>query len=96
MRIDETAFDHTAKAVFIMNESAKERYDSWEDLRAFMMSMAYQYGYTSRHFSTGGFVLAFTPSLEDPDEIYVTASVMAYVAVKYAEKMALLEELVGA
>ena len=96
MTLDETAFDHAAKAVFIMNDSARERYDSWEDLRAFMVSMAYQYSHENRQFSTGGFVLTSFPSAGNPDEIYVTASVMAYVAVKYAEKMALVEELIAA
>jgi hypothetical protein len=43
MRLDYHSFEQTAQAVYIMNPSAQERYHSWEDLRSFMISMAYQY-----------------------------------------------------
>jgi hypothetical protein len=85
MNIDEREFEYTAKAVFIMNDSARERYDSWEDLKSFMISMAYTYCYESNSFSTSGFCLTAYSSL-DGKERFVRASVMAYVACNYAEK----------
>jgi hypothetical protein len=84
MRIDDHAFDQTAEAVFIMNEYARELYASWEELRAFMVSMAYQYRDKSTSFSTGGFHLSFYKSSDGAD-ICVTASVQAYTALKYAK-----------
>ena len=85
MNIDYVEFEYTAKAVFIMNPSSKERYDSWEELREFMIDMAYAYCHESNSFSTGGFCLTAYNSL-DGKERYVRASVMAYVACNYAEK----------
>lgn len=88
MRIDDHAFEQTAKAVYIMNESAQKYYDNWQELQEFMISMAYQYGHNSNSFSTGGFQLTFAKSSVDKDEIFVTASVQAYTALKYAEAVA--------
>jgi len=87
MRIDDYAFEQTAQVVYIMNESAREQYDSWEDLRSFMISMVYQYGGKHTHFATGGFVLTFSRSSVDRDDWYVTASVHPYTALRYIEKV---------
>jgi hypothetical protein len=85
MNIDEYDFENTAKAVFVMNDSCKERYESWEDLRSFMIGMAYQYGGSTTSFSTGGFQLTF---FNTPDgEIFCRASVSAYTALKYVESV---------
>jgi hypothetical protein len=84
MIIDEYDFEKTARAVFIMNDSAREIYDSWEELKDFMVSMAYTYR-DGNHFGTGGFVLTFFDGHSDR---CVTASVNAYVALQYAERMA--------
>ena len=85
MNIDEFDFEYTAKAVYIMNKSARDNYGSWEDLRSFMISMAYTYCHESNSFSTGGFNLTAynTPN----GERSVRASVSGYVACKYAEKV---------
>lgn len=87
MRFDDYDFDNTAKAVFIMNPSAQTRYDSWEDLKSFMVAMAYQYMTDIRSFSTGGFQLT---SFNSPDgtDICVRASVCAYTAIRYLETRA--------
>ena len=86
MRIDDHAFEQTARAVYLMNESAQERYDSWDELREFMFDMASQYSHTTTtSFSTGGFHLSFSRAAIDSDT-YVTASVSAFVALRYAEK----------
>lgn len=87
MRIDDYAFEQTAQAVYIMNDSARELYSSWEGLRDFMVSMAYQYGHNTTSFSTGGFHLSFSKSSVDRSDIFVTASVQAYTALRYAERM---------
>jgi hypothetical protein len=85
MNIDEYDFENTAKAVFVMNDSCKERYESWEDLRSFMIGMAYQYGGHTHSFSTGGFQLSFFNGSDG--EIHCRASVSAYVALKYVESV---------
>ena len=83
MYIDEHSFEQTARAVFIMNPSARQHYDSWEDLESFMRSMAYQYSSDVNSFGTGGFQLtAFNSST---GERSVHASVQAYTALKFAE-----------
>lgn len=87
MKIDDYDFVNTAKAVFVMNDSAKERYKSWEDLKSFMVDMAYaQYGGHTHSFSTGGFQLSFFNGSDG--EINCRASVSAYVALKYVEAIA--------
>jgi hypothetical protein len=80
-------FDSTAKAVYTMNESAQERYDSWQELREFMLLMASQYSYNEgcTSFATGGFHLAFA---RGDGKVYVTPSVQAYTALRYAERVA--------
>ena len=84
MNINDSEFEDTAKAVYIMNDSARERYESWEDLREFMIDMAYTYCHESNSFSTSGFCLT---AYDSPDkERIVRASVSAYVACKFAER----------
>ena len=87
MRFDDYAFEQCARVVYHMNESAQERYDSWEELKSFMEMMAYQYTGNAgcTHFATGGFCLTFMRSVEDKDEIYVTATVQPYTALRYME-----------
>ena len=57
MNIDKYDFENTAKAVYVMNPYANEAYPTWEDLREFMISMAYTYMYKNNSFSTSGFNL---------------------------------------
>ena len=87
MRFDNYAFEQCARVVYLMNESAREKYDSWEDLRSFMISMAYQYGGKHTHFATGGFVLTFSRSSVVKDDWFVTASVQPYTALRYIERV---------
>lgn len=91
MRIDEHDFEYTAKAVYIMNVSVRESYDSWEDLREFMINMAYTYCHKSNSFSTSGFCL--TAYDDTSGERVVRASVMGYVAFQYAERTQRIKEL---
>ena len=90
MKIDYSEYDidNTARAVFIMNESARELYDSWEELREFMLSTVSQYADNEKvtSFSTGGFHLSFS---RDDRSVYVTPSVQAYTALRYAEQVTL-------
>jgi len=95
MNINDSEFEETAKAVFIMNESAKDRYDSWEELKEFMVDMAYAYCHKSNSFSTGGFVLTAYSSL-DGKERFVRASVMSYVAARYIGRVNQLKKLAEA
>jgi hypothetical protein len=86
MKIDDYDFENTAKSVFVMNDTCKELYDSWEELKSFMIGMAYQYGGSTNSFSTGGFQLTF---FNTPDgEVCCRASVSAYTAMKYVESVA--------
>lgn len=91
MKIDDYDFDMTAKAVFAMNHSAPSLYDTWEDLRSFMVSMAYTYGHKTNSFSTSGFQLTFFNSADGKD-ICCRASVSSYVALEYVKKMTLVKE----
>jgi hypothetical protein len=85
MNIDKYDFENTAKAVYVMNPYANEAYPTWEDLREFMISMAYTYMHKINSFSTSGFNLtAFDGS---DGERVVRASVSASVAKTYIEKM---------
>jgi len=94
MIINDTDFDYTAKAVYLMNVSVRESYDSWEDLRSFMVSMAYTYCHKSNSFSTSGFCL--TAYDDQSGERVVRASVMSYLAFQYAERTQRIKELAGA
>ena len=99
MKIDEQDFENTAHAVYIMNPSAQERYDSWEDLKSFMVSMAYQYMDDITSFSTGGFQLTSFKGSGNDQGNYVRASVSAYTANEFAKRMTkagqALKELLG-
>lgn len=92
MRIEDYDFDQTAQAVFIMNPSAPQNYDTWEDLKSFMVSMAYTYGHMTNSFSTGGFQLTFFNSA-DGEDICVRASVSSYVALEYTKRVKRVVEL---
>jgi hypothetical protein len=83
MKLDEHSFEQTARAVYIMNPSAQERYSCWLELEEFMRCMAYQYSHESNSFGTGGFVLTAFNTRDG--ERCVHASVQAYTALKYAE-----------
>jgi hypothetical protein len=85
MNIDNYDFENTAKAVYVMNDYASKTYPTWEDFREFMISMAYTYMNKSNSFSTAGFNLT---AYDGPDgERSVRASVSAYIAKMYIEKM---------
>jgi hypothetical protein len=89
MKIDEYDFERTAQAVYIMNDSARDQYDSWEDLQSFMINMAYTYCHESNSFSTGGFNLT---AYNSPDgERVVRAGVSSYVALQYVKRMEKME-----
>ena len=79
-------FDSTAKAVYVMNESAQERYDSWQELREEMLSFASQYAHNDgcTSFSTGGFCMSFA---RGDGKVWVTPSVQSYTALRYAERV---------
>ena len=83
MKIDDAELEYTARAVFIMNESARELYDTWEELSSFIVSMAYRYKDTNTSFSTGGFQLTFFTGHDG--EIICRPSVTSYVANRYLE-----------
>ena len=85
MNIIDYDFDKTAQSVFVMNESAPTHYDTWEDLKSFMISMAYTYCHKSNSFSTGGFCLTAYDGFDG--ERCVRASVSSYVAFRYLEKL---------
>lgn len=85
MQLDDHAFEQTAKAVWAMNESVRERYDNANQLQSFMESMAYQYSHTNNSFGTSGFQLTAFNSASG--ERCVTASVQAYTALRYAEEV---------
>ncbi|MFZ9131566.1 MAG: hypothetical protein ACO20M_06370 [Methylophilaceae bacterium] len=85
MKIDETDFEWTAKAVYVLNPSAKLRYSSWKELQSFMVSMAYRYCHETNCFSTGGFRLTAFNGVGN--ERHVTASVSAYLAKTWLSEM---------
>jgi hypothetical protein len=84
MKLDEHSFEQTARAVYLMNPYAREKYDNWLELEEFMRWMAYQYSHESNSFGTGGFQL--TAFNQQDGERCVHASVQAYTALKYAEQ----------
>ena len=91
MKLDDYDFDTTAKAVFAMNPSASQNYDTWEDLKSFMVSMAYTYGRQTNSFSTSGFQLTFFNS-SDGEDICCRSSVSSFVALEYVKRMTLVKE----
>ena len=92
MKLDDYDFDMTAKAVFVMNPSAPTQYDTWEDLKSFMVSMAYTYGHKTNSFSTSGFQLTFFNS-SDGEDICCRASVSSFVALEYVNRVNRIVEL---
>ena len=89
MKIEQFDFENTAKAVYVMNDSARELYSSWDELREFMINIAYQYAGKTSNISTGGFLITFYNA---PDgEVVARASVTAYVAMLYVNKVECLE-----
>lgn len=92
MKIDDYDFDQTAKAVFAMNPSAPQNYDTWEDLKSFMVSMAHTYGQQTNSFSTSGFQLTFFQS-SDGEDICCRASVSSFVALEYVNRVKRIVEL---
>jgi hypothetical protein len=92
MKIDDYDFDMTAKAVFAMNPSVPTYYDTWEDLKSFMVSMAHTHGHSTTSFSTSGFQLTFFNSA-DGEDICVRASVSAFVAQEYVKRVQRIVEL---
>lgn len=83
LTIDNSTFKDTASAVFLMNDSAREKFDSAEHLLAFMESMAFQYMRESHSFGTSGFELtAFNGS---DGSRHVRASISAYTAKRYLQ-----------
>jgi hypothetical protein len=93
MRIDDYDFDQTAQAVFVMNPSAYHHYGTWEELKSFMISMAYTHGQKTNSFSTGGFQLTFFNS-SDGQDICVRASVSSFVALEYTKRVKRVVELI--
>ena len=91
MKLDDYDFDMTAKAVFAMNPSASQNYDTWEDLKSFMVSMAYTYGRQTNSFSTSGFQLTFFNS-SDGEDICCRSSVSSFLALEYVKRMTLVKE----
>ena len=92
IKLDEYDFENTAKAVFAMNPSAREKYEDWQELRYFMESMAYKMEDTIS-FSTGGFQLTAFPT--DSGRM-VRASVSAYTALKYVESVQAMQFMMAA
>jgi len=86
MKFDDFSFENTARAVYTMNPSAQERYDSWEDLKSFMVGMAYQHMDDNASFSTSGFQLT-SFKISGGEGKYVIASVSAYTANEFVKRM---------
>ena len=89
--IDDFDFDRTAQAVYVMNPSSRDLYETWEDLRSFMISMAYTYYTKTQSFSTGGFQLTFFTNVSGGTTC--RASVSAYAASEFVNK---IKGLIGA
>lgn len=91
MKIDEYDFERTAQAVYVMNDSIRDQYDSWEDLQSFMIGMAYTYCHKTNSFGTSGFNLT---AYNGPDgERVVRASVSSFVALEYTKRVKRIVEL---
>ena len=84
IKLDQYDFENTAKAVYAMNPSVRELYDSWEDFLSYMEYMAYGMSADVTSMSTAGFQLTAFPL---GDGRMVRASVSAYTAIKYVESM---------
>lgn len=86
LMIDERSFDLTSVAVFNMNKSARERYETPADLRDFMVSMAYHYQYETTSMGTSGFQLTFY-KCSGSDHTGCIASVSAFLADGYMREV---------
>jgi hypothetical protein len=83
MKIDKSNFEQTARAVYTMNPSAWERYDTWEDLELYMVACARMHCHDNNSFSTNGFQLTFFKGHDG--KINCRTSVSSYTALKYLE-----------
>ena len=83
--LDERSFEQTAEAVWIMNPTIHRLYPTKEALLSFMHSMAEQYCFQENNsfFATAGFCLTGFNAEHSPKQRHVTATVMAYTALKY-------------
>jgi hypothetical protein len=84
LNIDASTFKDTANAVFLMNDTVREKFDDADHLQAFMESMAFQYMRESNSFSTCGFDLtAFDGS---NGSRHIRASISSYLAKVYLQE----------
>lgn len=86
LKIDERSFDLTSVSVYNMNPSARERYTSADDLRDFMVSMAYHYQHETTSMGTSGFQLTFY-KCAGSDDTGCIASVSAFLAEGYMREV---------
>jgi hypothetical protein len=97
MKIDDYDFEKTARAVYVMNDIARDKWDCWMDLKHFMIDMAHTYMHESNSFGTSGFQLTAYKGCDG--EINVRASVSGSLAYEYAERVkrvgALTKLLIG-
>lgn len=84
MRFDEYGLQKTAEAVFAMNPTVRECYDTPESFKSFMVSMAYQYLAKSTFCGTYGFYLS-SYKLDDGN-IEVRATVSPSLVTDYLAK----------
>jgi hypothetical protein len=85
IKLDTSTFESTAKVLFEINDSVKEKYLDWQGLMGFMEHMAWTYNIRggSGFFSTSGFCL--TAFDTDVGERHVVATVMTYTASEYVK-----------
>lgn len=86
LELDDLSFENTAKAVWMMNESARERYEVWKDLLSVMQGRAYMYAETdTQYFSTGGYCLSYFDSGDGKQNC--VATVMGYTAKRFCDDL---------
>ena len=88
MKLDKNDFENTAKAVYAMNPSVRERYRDWHLFLQYMQSVAYNMPDDVTSTSIFGFQLTAYPL---GDDRMVRASVTAYTAIKYVESVQAME-----
>ena len=93
LNIEERTFTDTAKSVFIMNDTIREKYADWKELEDFMYSMAFQYMDDTHFFSTAGFSLT---AYDTPVQRNVTATIMPYCCLTYLERKDIYGRLIAA
>jgi hypothetical protein len=81
IKLDSYDFENTAKAVYAMNPSVRERYDDWKEFQYWIESMAYNMHEITSWSSAGVQLTAFPIT----DGRMVRASVSAYAALRYVE-----------